>query len=156
MNHTIVHQLHGEFCKLTGQTLQLDYLRESMWMLWIQAGKTAECPAGHTIEDLRDMINELKRAIRAQERNPGALKFRNLIGNPDWFAEDIQELRARRKARRPEPGRDQAMRATGRVNAETREIHESRTSKDPSPAKSAREVTPQDFEALRKMLKDGR
>ena len=81
-----IQRLHGLYCSLTGFTLRLDMLRESTWFEWLRRGFTAD--------DLQTMIRHLRREIRDGRRNPGALKFSNLIGQPDSFEEDLAAVRA--------------------------------------------------------------
>jgi hypothetical protein len=89
-----VEKLHSVFCEITGQqglSLRFDRLRG--WHEWIQCGWGEE--------DLRLVVRYLRRAIAEDKRNPGALKWSNLIGQPDRFEEDLYE--ARRVLRKPRP-----------------------------------------------------
>lgn len=102
-----IKALHETYCALTGFVLSLDYTREQAWYWWAKRGLT--------VDDLRLVISHIRTGIRSKKRNEGALKFRNLIGQPDFFEEDLQEAKA--LARRPQPmsaGRATALRATGR------------------------------------------
>jgi hypothetical protein len=100
-----LHKLYGE---LTGLLIPLDMQRESMWYEWQRRG--------HGPQELREVVAHLRRGIREQKRNPGALKFRNLIGMPDFFEEDLAEARAARRAfqSRPQGQLAHVLQASGR------------------------------------------
>ena len=100
-----LHKLYGE---LTGLLIPLDMQRESMWFEWQRRG--------HGERELREVVAHLRRGIREQKRNPGSLKFRNLIGMPDYFEEDLAEARAARRAFQSKPQGQLAsvLSATGR------------------------------------------
>ena len=101
----LLHKLYGQ---LTGLLIPLDMQRESMWFEWQRRG--------HGELELREVVAHLQRGIREQRRNVGALKFRNLIGSPDYFEEDLAEARANRRAAaaKPSPPLASVLRATGR------------------------------------------
>lgn len=103
-----IEGLHGLYVGLTGLQLRLDMQREQEWFWWLQRGFTEE--------DLRLVVGHLKRGIAAGKRNPGALKFSNLIVPVDYFEEDLAEARARTRAHntRPDVGKAEVLRATGR------------------------------------------
>ena len=100
--------LHRLYCQLTGLVIPLDMQRETIWFEWQRRG--------HGEQELRDVIAHLQRGIREQRRNPGALKFRNLIGMPDYFEEDLAEARAARRAyqARPQGDKQSVLKATHR------------------------------------------
>lgn len=81
-----ISHLHGLYSRLTGFKLRLDMGREAVWFEWLRRGFTAD--------DLQALIRHLRSEIREGRRNPGALKFSNLIGQPDFFEEDLAVLRA--------------------------------------------------------------
>jgi hypothetical protein len=87
-----IEHLHGLYCRLSGQQIRLDMARESTWFEW--------CRRGFTGEDLAAMIRYLRAQVNEGKRNMGCIKFSNLIGNPDFFEEDLAQLRA---LRRPQP-----------------------------------------------------
>ena len=101
--------LHKLYCQLTGLILRLDMDRERMWFEW--------CRRGFTADDLCAVIAHIRQGIKTGKRNPGALKFSNLIGNLDYFEEDLALIRATRRTPRPELGRAAVLRATGRPPA---------------------------------------
>lgn len=82
-----IEALHGLYVRLTGHQVRLDMSREAVWFEWRRRGFTAD--------DLQFVIRELRAAIARGDRNPGALKFSNLIGQPDFFEEDLAALRAK-------------------------------------------------------------
>lgn len=87
-----IPDLHALYERLTGFKLRLDFHRERVWFEWAKV---------FSDEDLRIMVAHLQRCIREGTRNPGALKFHNLIGNVDLFEEDLQYIRARSRPRPP-------------------------------------------------------
>lgn len=73
-------QAHELYCRLTGQKLRLDYVRERQWYELLRQG--------FTLEQVRRVIVYLQREIREGRRNVGALKLSNLL-QPDRFEEDL-------------------------------------------------------------------
>ena len=101
-----IASVHALYCRLTGFDLRLDMAREQAWYLFFQRELTEQ--------DLRDIIQFLRSEIREGRRNPGCLKFRNLISNIDYLEEDLAECRARRRYKKPDAGRADVLQATGR------------------------------------------
>jgi hypothetical protein len=133
-----IQELHRLYVELTGMALRLDMAREQEWVTWIQAG--------HTAEDLRLVVAHLKRGIREGERRPGALKFRNLIGQVDYFEEDLAMAKALARKAHVDSGRAAVLRATGRPAAAPSQ--EARQVGDVMAAEKAFE----DFKRLKEML----
>jgi len=106
---TIVSDLHRLYVGLTGLQVSLNMAREVDWGRWLQWRKPP-----FTADDLRAVVAHIRRGIRDGARNPGALKFRNLIGMPDYFEEDLAEAMARSRAPRIDAGRTAALEAAGR------------------------------------------
>jgi hypothetical protein len=77
--------LHAAYCRLTGQQIGLNMARENTWFEWLRWRR--ERP--FTVADLAAVIKHLQTGIKKGDRNPGSLKFSNLIGNPDYFEEDL-------------------------------------------------------------------
>lgn len=104
--------LHQEYCARTAYDLVLNGMRENTWRDWITYNR--EQP--FTVEDLKLVIAYLRVKIRASERNEGALRFRNLIGNPDYFEEDLQQAKKwqQENGKRWNPG-------SGRTKAKVKE-----------------------------------
>lgn len=99
MNAETIHkirELHDVYVKLTGQPITLNMHRESAWFLWL-AHRRPE----FTADDLRAVITHIKSGIKDQKRNLGALKFSNLIGQPDYFEEDLALATAHARPRPP-------------------------------------------------------
>ena len=91
---THILQAHQLYCRLTGQKLRLDYVRERQWYELLHQG--------FTLEEVRRVIVYLQREIREGRRNVGALKLSNLL-QPDRFEEDlhIRHVRLEAPARPP-------------------------------------------------------
>jgi hypothetical protein len=83
---TPIVQAHELYCRLTGQQLRLDYVRERQWYELLHQG--------FTLEQVRRVIVYLQREIREGRRNVGALKLSNLL-QPDRFEEDLNIRRVR-------------------------------------------------------------
>jgi hypothetical protein len=103
-----IEALHHLYGQLTRLVIPLDMQREVMWFEWQRRG--------HGERELREVVAHLQRGIREHKRNPGALKFRNLIGMPDYFEEDLAEARAAHRAYQARPHGDRAnvLKASGR------------------------------------------
>jgi hypothetical protein len=80
-----IPELHATFVRLTRQDISLNMLREQQWWQWIAFRKERR----FTVADLVAVVSYLQKEIRKGDRNPGALKFTNLIGSPDRFEEDL-------------------------------------------------------------------
>lgn len=130
-----VKKLHAAYVMLSGQRITLNAQREREWWDWLQFRK--EDP--FTEESLRVVIAHIRRGIRDGKRNVGALKFRNLIGCPDFFEEDLEEaLSHQRKATVP-PARAAALHASGRP-ADSQPGHERLQAPDDATERQAGEV----------------
>lgn len=82
-----IEAFHRAYCLATGQEIRLEgFDRERVWYEFLAAG--------FTIEDVALVGRFLVRAVEKGERNPGCLRFRNLIGQPDAFEEELQLVRA--------------------------------------------------------------
>lgn len=97
MNRALIEALHDTYCRLTGQQITLNLARESQWFEWCRFRRHRP----FTTDDLAAVIRHLQAAIKKGDRNPGALKFSNLIGNPDYFEEDLGLARASARPARP-------------------------------------------------------
>lgn len=84
----LVKDLHAQYEARTGYTVALNMMRERMWVEWLVWSNYT-----WTAEDLARVIAYLRRKIGKGERNDGALKFGNLIGQPDHFEEDLNLAR---------------------------------------------------------------
>lgn len=122
---TDIRALHDAYCRSTGMQIPLDMAREQAWFwVWKRGIRAA---------DIILLVAFLRRQIAAEKRNPGCLKFRNLVGNPDYLEEDLAEARA--IARRPvkDQGRADVLQASGRPSAA-----------EPPPARHAGAILPPD------------
>ncbi len=114
VDRTQIESLHALYVTSTGLDVFLDAERERTWFEWCRYRPDDPFTAG----DLVLVILHLKRGIKAEKRNRGALRFRNLIGAFDSFDEERAEARslATAAARMPkvnEP-RASALNALGR------------------------------------------
>jgi len=91
-----IRRAHGRYQVLTGAKLPVAPHRERLWYDWFKAG--------YRIEDLERVIEYLKKQIRQQRRNVGALKLSNLL-QLDRFEEDlaISRINLRPVSKKPEP-----------------------------------------------------
>lgn len=88
----LVKELHATYVARSGYEITLNMQRENAWREWCQFGDWKWMP-----EDLARVIGYLRAQIRNDKRNDGALKFSNLIGQPDKFEEDLALARAAAK-----------------------------------------------------------
>lgn len=91
-----IEALHELYVAQTRHAIFLNPDRERTWFEWLRFRQPP-----FTADDLRLVIEKLKRGIKDGSRNAGALKFRNLIGQPDYFEEDLAEARAQSRPKPP-------------------------------------------------------
>jgi hypothetical protein len=85
MNETI-QILHKIYCQFSGCDISMGFGRERDWQMFIKAGFDEE--------DLRLVLIYLSRGIATGKRNPGCVKFSNVVQNLDYFEEDLALARA--------------------------------------------------------------
>lgn len=85
----LVKDLHATYVARSGYEIALNMGRENVWREWCQFGEWQ-----WTAVDLTRVIGYLRAQIRNDKRNDGALKFSNLIGQPDKFEEDLALAKA--------------------------------------------------------------
>lgn len=101
-----VKALHASYESRTGYAIRWNHHRERQWSEWCRWADWEWTDA-----DLARVIAYLRSQINAGKRNDGALKFDNLIGQPDRFEEDLNLAKeASKSARvyRPKPATQQA------------------------------------------------
>jgi len=108
MNHNeeTIKELHGCYCRMSGLEVPLTMQRMFTWERWIHEKLT--------IDDLRLVIEVLRRKIKAGKKTLACLKFTNLIGNVEFFTEDLAEARQLARLPKSEPDKESVLRATGR------------------------------------------
>ncbi len=79
-----VKALHNSYQARTGYSIRYNPHRERQWWDWCEWADWEWTEA-----DLARVIGYLRGKISKGERNEGALKFDNLIGNPPGFEEDL-------------------------------------------------------------------
>jgi hypothetical protein len=84
----LVKDLHAAYEARTTYTVTLNMMRERIWVDWLVWSNYT-----WTVEDLARVIGYLRRKIAKGDRNEGALKLGNLIGQPDLFEEDLNLAR---------------------------------------------------------------
>lgn len=92
-----IPELHALYGQLTGHVIAMNMDRERTWAEWLRYRRDTP----FTADDLRAVITHLQAGIKAERRQPASLKFRNLIGQPDFFEEDLAEARAVKRPRPP-------------------------------------------------------
>ncbi len=91
-----IRELHQLYCDRTGhEEIEFNDLRLRQWHEWLHFRKQRP----FTADDLIRVIGHIRQGIHKGERNEGALKFTNLIGNPDKFEEDLSLAMGAMKAR---------------------------------------------------------
>lgn len=86
-----IQSLHARYCEITGFRIVLDWSRENAWGQWLAYGKRC---GGWGEHELQMVVALIRKRIREQRRRPEALKFSNLIGNCDYFEEDLASAKA--------------------------------------------------------------
>ena len=101
--------LHSTYVASSKLAVSWSMARLYTWEFWI-AFRTPP----FSVADLKLVIRHIQTGIKDGKRNSGALKFSNLIGNPERFEEDLAEAMA--LSRRPvvDQNRASVLRATGR------------------------------------------
>lgn len=87
-----IRALHASYEARTGYSIRYNPHRERQWWEWC---KWADWE--WTDRELAIVIGYLRSKINKGDRNDGALKFENLIGNPDRFEEDLNLANEARK-----------------------------------------------------------
>lgn len=79
-----IRALHAAYQARTGYQVSYNLHRENVWGEWLKW-------SGYqwTEKELARVIGYLRAQIRNGSRNEGALKFSNLIGDPEKFEEDL-------------------------------------------------------------------
>jgi hypothetical protein len=102
-----VKSLHDLYQTLSGLEITLTMQGIYTWEAWLAKGFCED--------DLRLVIEHLRRKVKDGKRMISTLRFSKLIGYTDYFAEDLAEARA--LARKPvvDSGKAQALASTGRT-----------------------------------------
>lgn len=96
-----VEELHALYCERTGLEIRLAYDRERYWFDFIKAGFTKD--------DLNLVVGSLLKGIGKGDRNPGCLRFRNLIQQLDNFDEELAQARAQMRNFKVQSPKEKAM-----------------------------------------------
>lgn len=99
-------KLHELYCSVTGLQLKFTMAFNYYWEVWIGEGFTAD--------DLICVIRYLQRRVKSGQRKIESLRFRSLIQNTEWFADELSMARADARNPRPSRGLREVLRATGR------------------------------------------
>lgn len=95
------------YCRLTGFALSHRGVFDHRTRAWYEFIR-----AGHSLEDLELVVRWIQRGIREGKRQPGALRFSNLVERPDLFGEEVQLAKAEKRNAKPAPSpRDKAVAA---------------------------------------------
>ena len=129
-----IEQFHAAYCAATGQEIRLDaFDRERVWYEFLAFG--------FSIEDVGLVGRFLVRAVEKGDRNPGCLRFKNLIERPDMFEEELQLVRAAmRNFKAPPSEKEKTIRAFRPVTSEP----------VPMTARPAKEIVQKALDELRK------
>lgn len=93
--------LHETYCEFSGCDISLGFGRDRDWYEFIKAGFDQD--------DLRLVLIYLRRGIKTGQRNPGCMKFSNVVQNLDYFEEDLALARAYVRNNRPKTNRQAAI-----------------------------------------------
>lgn len=126
-------RLHETYISLSGNDIPwgvTGYI-PSIWFTWAKQ---------FTESDLRLVLLHLNKQIQLKHRNPGCVRFTNLVQDTIKFAEELAEVKAMLRNRRTETPRQRILAATGRQEPEQDRVK--------TPAQLLR-----DNEALNKLLR---
>lgn len=109
---THLRELHRLAGGLTRMPVSWNMERERQWyelLRWLNEGSSDFSASflNQFADDLRAVVSYLNGEINCGNRNPGALKFSNLIGDPSRFEEDLGMARVKS---RPRPAINQTVR----------------------------------------------
>jgi hypothetical protein len=145
----LIADLHQVYCNLTRMTVRLDMGREHEWFQFVKRG--------FTVADLALVIKSIQKGIKERKRNPGALRFSNLVVAVDLFEEELalaqSEASVHAKTPPVDRGRAAVLQATGR--SATAPIDKPHLEARPAPARSAGDVI-KEHEKMAAMLKQFR
>jgi hypothetical protein len=88
-----VRSLHAAYCRASRMEIRLTPDRERDWFDFLKDG--------FNLEDLVLVCGYLNREIANGNRNPGALKFSNLVRDRERFEEDLSLARKILRPRKP-------------------------------------------------------
>lgn len=112
LNLTQAESLHAEYVRLTGLDVRYTHMHRFYWENWIVNGFTRE--------DLALAVSHLRKKFRNDPiKFAAATRFRNFIGNPECFAEDLAEAKAFQRKPKVDTGKTSVLAATGRSAPET-------------------------------------
>lgn len=104
--NTDIQKAHSTYCQETGLSVTMAFGREHAWHDFLKL---------FTLDDLVTVVRCLKVGIKSGRRNPGCLKFHNLIEQLDMFEEELAEAKAlSRNKPKPITRRDEVLVATFR------------------------------------------
>jgi hypothetical protein len=113
-----IRELHERYKMLTGLVVPLDMHREYLWMEFLRRGLTGQ--------DLAVVVRAIRRGVAEGSRNRGALRFHNLIGQIDYFEEELAEAASQTRKSEVRSPKSEILRATGRegqsAKAEVRSV----------------------------------
>lgn len=92
---TVVYQMHSAYCQAVDFKLTLTLER--------QRELEALIARGVTLDDFKLVLRSLNLRIAKGERNPGALRWSNLIWSTDRFEEELQQAKAAQRNTPPKP-----------------------------------------------------
>lgn len=107
INQSQIEHLHSSYCTLTGISIPLTMQRIYQWEAW------GAC--GYSEKDLAAVVKLLKEKIRRQRKTISCLRFSCLIGNTEWFGEDLGEVQANNRGPVRCADRESVLKSTGRI-----------------------------------------
>ncbi len=127
-----IKELHACYGRMSGLEVPLTLGRMFQWEVF--------CKQGYNENDLRLVIEVLRRKIKVGPNTLACLKFSNLIGDIEKFQESLSEARAMSRLPKVDKSRESVLKATGRT-----------TTKD-TPPRTAEEVL-RDSAAFKEFVK---
>ena len=140
----MVKQFHAAYNRETGLPISLQFDRQRAWHELLKR-EYGEPPAQLTITDLVMVIRYIRTGITRGERNAGALRFRNLIEQPDYFEEELALARKASCQRQRPAAKMQPVQSEQPDGSKVTRLEERQPKSEPVPIDAATAQFMEDF-----------
>lgn len=101
-----IRLLHATLCRASGRAEPLTMQKIFAWESWLSQGWTEA--------DLQMVVKAVRQKVDRRERQESALTFRRIIGDVEFFGEELAACRARAREHRIPIHKAQVLACTGR------------------------------------------